>query len=93
MIYVSRIHVSRNRLLPWAASCAALIFSGCSHAPTYDIMGSLFPAWLVCILLGIILMGLTRWLLLRYGVALLYPVLVYSCLAAAFIFAIWLFFF
>ena len=87
------MNVSRNQLLPWAASCAALMFAGCSHAPTYDIMGSLFPAWLVCIVVGIVLTVVARSLLLRYGVALLYPVLVYSCLAAAFIFAIWLFFF
>jgi hypothetical protein len=32
-------------------------------------------------------------LLLRYNVALLYPVLVYPSLAAALIFAIWLIFF
>jgi hypothetical protein len=69
------------------------MFAGCSHAPTYDIMGSLFPAWLVCIFLGTTLMVLARWLLQRCGIALLYPVLVYSCLAAAFIFTIWLFFF
>ena len=86
-------HVSRKQLLPWAASCTALMFAGCSHAPTYDIMGSLFPAWLVCIVLGTVLTVLARSLLLRYGVALLYPVFVYPSLAAAFIFAIWLIFF
>ena len=86
------IHVSRNRLLPWAASCAALMFAGCSHAPTYDVMGSLFPAWLVCIALGTVLTVLARWLL-RNRVALLFPVLAYPCLAAVFIFAIWLIFF
>ena len=87
------MHVSRHRLLPWAASFAALMVAGCSHAPTYDVMGSLFPAWLVCIALGTVLTVLVRLLLLHYGVALLYPVLVYSCLAAAFIFAIWLIFY
>ena len=87
------MHVSRNQLLLWAASCAALMLAGCSHAPTYDIMGSLFPAWLICIVSGTVLTVLARWLLLRNGVALLYPVLVYSCVAAAFIFAIWLIFY
>ena len=86
------MHVSRNQLLLWAASCAALMLAGCSHAPTYDIMGSLFPAWLVCIALGTVLTVLARWLL-RNRVALLFPVLVYPCLAAVFIFAIWLIFF
>ncbi len=78
------------RLLQCAAACAALMPAGCSRAPTWDIMGSLFPAWLVCIVLGILLTVLARWLLLRFGIALLYPVLVYPCLAAVFTFAIWL---
>jgi fructose-specific phosphotransferase system IIC component len=69
------------------------MFAGCSHAPTYDIMGSLFPAWLVCIVLGTVITMFARWLLLRCDVALLYPVLVYPCLAAAFTFTIWLIFF
>jgi fructose-specific phosphotransferase system IIC component len=56
-------------------------------------MGSLFPAWLVCILVGTILTVLARWLLLRARIDLLYPVLVYPCLAAVFTFAIWLVFF
>lgn len=86
------MHISRNQLLLWAASCAALMLAGCSHAPTYDVMGSLFPAWLVCIALGTVLTVLARWLL-RNRVALLFPVLVYPCLAAVFIFAIWLIFF
>jgi hypothetical protein len=86
------MHVSWNQLLLWAASCAALMLAGCSHAPTYDVMGSLFPAWLVCIALGTVLTVLARWLL-RNRVALLFPVLVYPCLAAVFIFAIWLIFF
>lgn len=83
----------RNRLLGWAAACASVTFVGCSHAPTYDIMGSLFPAWLVCIILGIILTVAARWLLQRARIDLLYPVLVYPCLTAVFTFAIWLVFF
>ena len=87
------MNVPRNRLLPWVASCATLLFVGCSHAPTYDVMGSLFPAWLVCIVLGTVLTVIVRSLLLRFGIALLYPVFVYPSLAAAFIFSIWLIFF
>jgi hypothetical protein len=68
------------------------MLAGCSHAPTYDVMGSLFPAWLVCIALGTVLTVLARWLL-RNRVALSFPVLAYPCLAAVFIFAIWLIFF
>ena len=87
------IRVTVDRLLPWAAACAALMVAGCSRAPTYDIMGSLFPAWLLCIVAGALLALLARWLLLRARISLLYPVLVYPCLGAVFTFAIWLVFF
>ncbi len=81
------------RLLCCVPAGTLLLTVGCSQAPSYDIMGSLFPAWLVCIVLGILLAVVGRWLLLRARVAVVFPVLVYPCLAAAFTFAIWLIFF
>jgi hypothetical protein len=56
-------------------------------------MGSLFPAWLVCIALGILLAVAAHWLLLRVHINLMFPVLVYPCLAAVLTLAIWLIFF
>ena len=79
--------------LPYLILSAALLTVGCAMSPTYDVMGSLFPAWLVCIVLGILLAVLSRWLLLRLRIALLYPVIAYPCLAAVFTFTIWLIFF
>jgi hypothetical protein len=73
-------------LLPW-------LLSGCSRAPTFDIMGSLFPAWLVCLMLGILLAALSRWLLLRQKIAVGLPILVYPSLAGLFTFLFWLIFF
>jgi len=73
-------------LLPW-------ILSGCTRAPTFDIMGSLFPAWLVCLVLGILLAALARWLLLRQKVSVVLPILVYPSLSALFTFLLWLIFF
>ena len=75
------------------ATCASLLCSGCSQAPAIDLMGSLFPAWLLCIALGILFAVLTRWLLLRYRIQLSLPFLAHPCLAAIFTFAIWLVFF
>ena len=75
------------------ATTASLIACGCSQAPAFDIMGSLFPAWLFCIAAGAILTAVTHWLLLRYRIRLLIPLLVYPCLAAVFTFSIWLVFF
>jgi len=73
-------------LLPW-------LLSGCSRSPTFDIVGSFFPAWLVCLFLGILLAALTHWLLLRRNIAVVFPVLVYPSLAALFTFLLWLLFF
>jgi hypothetical protein len=73
-------------LLPW-------LLSGCTRAPSFDIVGSLFPAWLFCIILGILLAVLGRWILLRLKIAVALPVLVYPSLAALFTFLLWLIFF
>jgi fructose-specific phosphotransferase system IIC component len=56
-------------------------------------MGSLFPAWLVCLVLGILLAALSRWLLLRQKIAVGLPILVYPSLAGLFTFLFWLIFF
>jgi hypothetical protein len=82
-----------TRLVSCAAVCAALMTAGCTQAPGINILGSLFPAWLLCVVLGILLAVLARWLLQRARIAILFPVLVYPCLAAGFTFAIWLVFF
>jgi hypothetical protein len=87
------IRDGKLRLPRWLAVCLLLFSAGCAHSPTFDIMGSLFPAWLVCFVLGVVFAVLARWALLRLRIALLYPVIVYPCLAAAFTFAIWLIFF
>lgn len=62
-------------------------------APSFDILGSYFPAWLVCLTLAILLAALTRWLLLRLQIQLMPPILVYPSLTALFTFALWLIFF
>ena len=72
--------------LPW-------LLPGCIRAPTFDVGGSLFPAWLVCLILGILLATFSHWLLARLKVALEGPVLVYPSLAALFAFLLWLVFF
>ena len=72
----------------------ALIFStGCSRAPSFEILGSFFPAWLICLASGLLLALAARWLLLRAGVVLAIPVLTYPSLTALFTFALWLVFF
>ena len=82
-----------RRFAGFGAVSLMLLTGGCSEAPAFDVMGSLFPAWIFCIALGILLAAFTRWLLGRRQVRLLFPVIAYPCLAAVFTFSIWLIFF
>ena len=68
---------------------------GCRRAPAFNVLGSYFPAWLFCLLLGIMLTTAARVLLRKYNLvaALNPPLLMYSCLTAFFTFATWLIFF
>jgi hypothetical protein len=70
-----------------------LVLTSCSRAPSFDILGSFFPAWLVCLALALLLTGVVRWLSLRIHVALVLPVLTWPSLTALFTFVIWLAFF
>jgi len=69
--------------------------AGCQRAPTIDVLGSFFPAWLLCLVLGILLAAGARFLLvaLHLEEALSPPLLMYACLTALFTFALWLIFF
>ena len=77
----------------YGVALISCLLSGCSRSPTFDIVGSFFPAWLVCLFLGILLAVITHWLLLRQKIAVVFPVLVYPSLAALFTFLSWLLFF
>jgi YtcA family len=79
------------RLLP--LSLMAPLLSGCSRAPSIEILGSFFPAWLVCFIVAIALTALARLALLRLRVKAALPLLVYPSLAALFTFLLWLLFF
>jgi hypothetical protein len=71
----------------------APLLSSCSRAPSVDVLGSFFPAWLVCFIVAIALTALARLALLRLRVKATLPLLVYPSLAALFTFLLWLLFF
>jgi YtcA family len=71
----------------------APLLSSCSRAPSVDVLGSFFPAWLVCFIVAIALTALVRLALLRLQVKAALPLLVYPSLAALFTFVLWLIFF
>jgi len=72
-----------------------LLMTGCSRAPSFNLLGSFFPAWLLCGVLGIALTVVTRVILVRtnFEKELSPLILVYPCLALFFTFSIWLLFF
>lgn len=68
---------------------AALPLTGCGRAPSFDILGSFFPAWLLCFVAAILLTVLSRELLRRY-VEIVWPIVTYPGLTALFAFSLWL---
>jgi hypothetical protein len=81
--------------LRYLAVLPVVVITGCSRAPAFSVLGSYFPAWLLCLLLGILLATAARVVLRKYNLsaALNPPLLMYSCLTAFFTFATWLIFF
>jgi hypothetical protein len=71
----------------------APLLSSCSRAPSIEVVGSFFPAWLVCFIVAIVLTALVRLALLRLRVKAALPLLIYPSLAALFTFLLWLIFF
>jgi YtcA family len=75
---------------------AALLAAGCSRAPSFNILGSFFPAWIVCGVLGILLAVAVRlfFVYIKLEDKLLLPlILVYPSLTLFFTFTLWLLFF
>lgn len=80
----------RRRISGGQLVLAALFLTSCGRAPSFDVLGSFFPAWLVCVALSLILTAIARWLLLRVHVVIALPVLTWPSLTALFAFALWL---
>ena len=79
------------RLLPLLL--VAPLLASCSRAPSVEVLGSFFPAWLVCFIVAIVLTALARLALFRLRVKAALPMLIYPSLAALFTFMLWLIFF
>ena len=78
-----------------ASSAAMLLVVGCSRAPSFNLLGSFFPAWILCGVIGFLLAVAVRLFFVRIKLEQqLKPlILVYPCLAAFFTFTLWLLFF
>jgi hypothetical protein len=77
------------------AACGLVfgVLTSCGRAPSFDILGSFFPAWLACLALGLLLTAGARWLLLHLHIVIALPVLTFPSLTALLTFALWLAFF
>jgi hypothetical protein len=70
----------------------AMFLSGCSSAPSRNILGSYFPSWMICALIGLAATVAVRALLVKAGIdgELPMPIVVYLAFATAFSLAVWL---
>jgi hypothetical protein len=84
-----------RRTIGVLVAAATLLIAGCSRAPSFNLLGSFFPAWILCGVVGILLAVAVRLLFVRIKLEQqLRPlILVYPCLAAFFTFTLWLLFF
>src|SRR6202046_4939194 len=85
-----------HRLAPaarlWCAAPMLGLIAGCDGAPSRNILGSYFPSWMVCALVGIVLALIARGVLKSTGLlqelpASLVVMLAFGC---AVNFAVWL---
>jgi hypothetical protein len=85
--------LQRSLILPVMLVAAQL--AGCRLAPTFNILGSFFPSWLICLFAGIIVAVIANRLFARFALEkeILWPVVVYPCIALLFACTIWLIFF
>jgi hypothetical protein len=76
-------------------SLVPLLISGCQRAPAFNIDGSFFPGWIVCVVFGIISAVCIHWLLSRLGLEreVKPPILIYPCVALSIALTMWLIFF
>lgn len=83
---------AEKRIVALSVLLAPALLTGCERAPTFSILGSFFPAWLFCILAGILLAWGAYWLFTRLEIEkhIQPSILVYPCIAAFFSFILWL---
>jgi hypothetical protein len=87
-------HSLKTSVLLTMMPCVGFL-TGCGRAPSFNILGSFFPAWLICMVIGIALAALVHLLLVRLKREKLiaWGIITYPCLAALFAFTLWLIFF
>ena len=85
----------RTSRLSHAVLLGSAALTGCGRAPSFEIVGSFFPAWLLCMVAGLIFATIVNWIVVRkqWEKNVPWGIVVYPCLAAFFAFTLWLIFF
>ena len=90
----SGMSISRDRCTPLALWRIAMVLpvASCSHAPTMDLFGSYFPAWMLCAAVGIVAAVIIRQILAMAGINeyVVAPLLTYAALAVSATLLAWL---
>src|SRR5262245_12414013 len=75
-----------------AALGCLVILTGCSSAPSRNILGSYFPSWMICALVGLAATVALRVVLAKVGIdaELPIPIVIYLAFATAVSLAMWL---
>jgi hypothetical protein len=95
----SRASIRRDRhrrcLLGLWRVAIALPVAACSYAPTMDLLGSYFPAWMLCAVIGIVAAVIIRQILAVAGINdyVVAPLLTYAGLAVSATLLAWLLWF
>lgn len=82
----------RERLSISLTLLVSAALSGCRRSPTFNILGSFFPSWLICLFAGIILAAIIKRVFVRLALdkEILWPVIVYPCFVILFSCLLWL---
>lgn len=89
----ARAWIDTRHLVAVLAACPpAFLLGGCRRSPTFNILGSFFPAWLVCMFAGIVLAAASNRILAYFNLdhEISWSIVVYPSLALFFACALWL---
>lgn len=93
-MHAHRIMQNRKNYFPIESAGLALplFLCGCSSAPLQNVLGSFFPSWMICVILGAVSSALLRAVIGMFGVheAVPIPMLTYLAFALSITFLIWL---
>ena len=91
------LRAARRRSAPPALwrSALALPVTACNHSPTQDLLGSYFPAWMLCAAVGIVASIIIRQILAVVGINdyVVAPLLTYAAIAVFATLLAWLLWF